>query len=133
MSGKPKTKESPNWGGRRPGAGQPKKSLSVGQLKEIKRLTKARAKKEGRQWLDVLYDFIYGHEWRDGEKVDLELEPRDRISALRLLADVALVKQSEQNVNVSRAEGPQIYLPEMRPDPAKLIVLPEKKAEACGS
>jgi len=53
---------------------------------------------------------------------------KERLTALRLIADLAVAKHSEQTVNVNKTEGPSIGLPPARQDPAKLISIEGKKA-----
>jgi hypothetical protein len=97
-------------------------------MDKIQRKIKKRAKLDGRDWLDILLDFVSGHTWVDNTKVSIKLEPRERLAAIRLLTEVSLVKTSEQNVNVNKTEGPSIGLPPARQDPAKLISIEGKKA-----
>jgi hypothetical protein len=46
--------------------------------------------------------------------------------------EVTVSKSVEQNINVHRGNGPQIYLPEKRPDPAKLVPIDGGKQEGRG-
>ena len=127
MSGKPKTRPSPGWGGARKGGGRKSiNQLSDEQAKILYRELRKRAKIEGRGWQGVLVDFVFGKDSKTGEP--LEMTARERLTALRLIADLAVAKQSEQTVNVNKTEGPQIYLPEMEQDPAKLIAIDGRRA-----
>jgi len=120
MSGKPKTKPSSNWGGARVGGGRkPISQLSDEQAKILYRELRKRAKVEGKNWQAVLVDFVFGKDLKTG--VPLEMTAKERLTALRLVADLAVAKHSEQTVNVNKVEGPAIGLPPARPDPAKLI------------
>jgi hypothetical protein len=126
MSGKPKTKPSPGWGGARPGGGRkPINQLSDQQSKILYRELRKRAKAEGKTWQSILLDFVFGKNGQTGEALTVTV--KEQLTAVRLLADLAVAKQSEQTVNVNKTEGPQIYLPEMKPDPAKLIAIDGKR------
>ena len=85
-----------------------------------------RSKAEGRTWQAVLIDFVFGHDSKTNKPLDMTA--KERLTALRLVADLAVAKQSEQTVNVNRSEGPAIGLPPARPDPAKLVPIDGKKA-----
>jgi len=122
MSGKPKVKPSVGWGGKRLGAGVKGLTVSEKQAREIKRILRKREKLEGRKWQDILLDFVFGHQMHEGRKIDMGLKEKERIAAMRLLADIALVKSSEQNVTVTKNDGPTIYLPELR-KPGELVAI----------
>jgi hypothetical protein len=127
MAGKPKTKPSPGWGGARAGGGRkPINQLSDAESKKLFREIKKRTKIEGRNWQAVLLDFVFGKDLVTG--IGLDLTGKERLTALRLIADLAVAKQSEQTVNVNRTDGPSIGLPPARQDPAKLVALEGKKA-----
>jgi hypothetical protein len=114
-------------GGARQGSGRkPINYLSDQQSKILHRAIRKRAKEEGRHWQELLLDFVFGKDTKTG--VPLEMTARERLTALRLLADLAVAKQSEQTVNVNKTEGPTIYLPEKKPDPAKLVAIDGKRA-----
>lgn len=107
-------------GGARTGSGRkPINQLSDEQAKILHREIKKRAKLEGRSWQALLLDFVFGKDSKLG--IPLDMTARERLTALRLLADLAVAKQSEQTVNVNKVIGPTITLPEAMPDPAKLI------------
>jgi hypothetical protein len=107
-------------GGARTGSGRkPINQLSDEQAKILHREIKRRAKQEGRSWQALLLDFVFGKDSKLG--LPLDMTARERLTALRLLADLAVAKQSEQTVNVNKVLGPTITLPESMPDPAKLI------------
>jgi len=127
MAGRPKTKPSPGWGGARVGGGRkPINQLSDDQAKKLYREIKKRTKIEGRNWQAILLDFVFGKDAVTG--IPLELTGKERLTALRLIADLAVAKHSEQTVNVNKTEGPSIGLPPARQDPAKLISIEGKKA-----
>ena len=130
MSGKPKRQCNPNtqsgWGGARKGTGRkPITHLSEKEAKTLFREIRKRSKLEGKTWQSTLMDFVMGAERdKDGNKLPLQMTAKERLTALRLVADLAVAKQSEQTVNVNKTEGPGIYLPERKPDPAKLEIVP---------
>lgn len=119
MSGKPK---QTGWGGARSGSGRkPINQLCERESKILFKAIRKRAKLEQRTWQEVLLDFVFGKDLATG--IPLQLTGKERLTALRLVADLAVAKQSEQTVNVNKTEGPGIYLPERRPDPAQLEVV----------
>ena len=115
MSGKPKKS---SWGGARKNAGRKPSALSEHQIRVLHKKLKQRAKLEGKDWADLLLDFMYGHERIEGVKNNLNLEPRERLSAMRLMTDVALVKKSEKELTVNPGEGVGVYLPTREQDSA---------------
>lgn len=123
MAGKKKIAGGPSrpgWGGVRPNSGRPKiQALADMQAKILFREIKRRAKKEGRTWQSVLTDFIYG---RTIDGIPMEMKAKDRISALKLIADLTASRQSEQSITVQHQQGPAISLPPLREDPALKIV-----------
>ena len=120
MSGKPK---QTSWGGSRKGSGRkPLNQLSDRAAKNLHIAIKRREKAEGRKWQDVLMDFIYGTLDKDGNRVPIDMSAKDRLSALRLIADITMAKQSEQSINVTKTDGPTIYLPELR-KPGELVAI----------
>lgn len=117
-------------GGARPGSGRKAiNQLSDKQAKQLHAAIKKRCKLEGRSWQELLLDFVFGKDLNTNS--DLKMTPKERLTALRLLADLAVAKQSEQTVNVNRNEGPTIGLPPVKQDPAKLVSLDGgRKADA---
>jgi hypothetical protein len=59
----------------------------------------------------------------------LKLSSRDRMAAIKLLSDVSMIKQSEQNVTVTKNDGPTIYLPELR-KPGELVAIEGGKEQS---
>jgi hypothetical protein len=114
MSGKPKS-----WGGTRPGAGRPKKATSVRQLAKMERDARKWAKETG-------YDvdgFLLAVIGNDREKIGAtDIPLRDRITCAKIWKEYTMARISEQNVNVTKQEGPAIMLPPMQEDPALKIV-----------
>jgi hypothetical protein len=96
--------------------------LSDRAAKNLYTAIKKREKKEGRKWQDVMMDFVFGVLDHSGNRVPMEMSARERIAALRLIADITMIKQSEQNVTVTKSEGPTIYLPKLR-KPGELVAI----------
>ena len=103
--------------------------LSDRAAKNLHAAIKKREKKEGRKWQDVMMDFVFGVEDKNGNRVPMEMSARERIAALRLIADITTIKQSEQNVNVTKNEGPTIYLPALR-KPGELVSIEGGKEQS---
>jgi len=111
MSGKPKI--SNTWGGERSGSGRkPAYMLTENQIKATLRNVRKWAKKKGETLDDCLLKIAYGGKG---------ISRRDQIAAIKLLKDTTMSKHTETDINVNVSQGPTIYLPEMRPDPAKMI------------
>lgn len=109
-----------NRGGRRAGSGRkPITYLYDNQARDLFREIKARAKKEDRKWQAILMDFVYG---RDVDGVTIEMTAKERISAMKLLADMVSSKHSEQNININKPTAPAISLPALQEDPALKVV-----------
>lgn len=53
----------------------------------------------------------------EGEKVEI----KERIASTKIFKDYTMSKHTEKDINVNHNRGPKIGLPEMKPDPAKLI------------
>ena len=127
MSGKPK---QTSWGGTRKGSGRkPLYQLSDRAAKNLHSAIKKREKKEGRKWQDVMMDFVFGVLDHNGNRVPMEMSARERIAALRLIADITMAKQSEQAITVTKNEGPTIYLPELR-KPGELVAIDGGKEQS---
>jgi len=62
----------------------------------------------------LLLDMIYREDIKD----------HNRIAAIRLFKDYTMPRKSEKKVEISDNRGPAIFLPERRPDPAKLKLIP---------
>lgn len=109
------TGKNENRGGRRPGAGRKKVTLSQSQINKMIKAAKKRAKETGRTLDDILLDFAYG---LVDEK---EVDNKDRLAAIKLYKDFTISKHSEKDVNITDNRGPKIGLPARKPDPAKLV------------
>lgn len=118
MAGKTKkpaaTKE--NRGGKRAGSGR--KSLLAKWDSNPKDMVKAAqeyAKEQGRSIDDVLLDIIYHAP-----------VVRDRLAAIKVFKEFTIAKVSESKVEVTKKQAPKIYLPERKPDPAKVVPINKK-------
>lgn len=108
MSTGPKKVE--NRGGWRPGAGRKPDTLSKHQVDLMLRAAKKRAKEEGKTIDDILLDIIYGDETNN----------KDRLAGIKLFKDYTIPKIKEEG-DTNKALGPQIGLPAMKEDPAKVV------------
>lgn len=112
MSTGPKKIE--NRGGKREGAGRKNKRYELSQ-KQIDKLLEAADKKaesEGKSIPEVLVSLIYQD---DAKTVQM--------SALKLFYENVITKAAEKDVNINENLGPQIGLPETKPDPAKVVAI----------
>jgi len=107
-----------NRGGFRPGSGRKPIEPSQRELKRLLREVKKKAAERGATWQSIFAELLF----------DSIASPKDRIAAFKVFMEYVLVRKSEQNVNVTKTEGPTIYLPEMKPDPAKIIAIDGKRA-----
>jgi len=99
-------------GGKRPGAGRPAVfGVSEKELKGLFSALKKKAKEEGKTWQDLFADHLYSDDWREAAAYH------------RMLTDQIKVSKQEKHVEVKKVEGPAIFLPEERPDPAKVVPL----------
>ena len=105
-------KKIENRGGARPGAGRKPETLSVRQVKAMLDKAEEKAKEHGKTVDDVLLDFIY----------DSNVKDSDRIACIKLFKSNTMIKLSEGGEG-DQALGPAFFLPEQRPDPAKIHVL----------
>jgi len=87
--------------------------MSREQVDTMLKRAKAYAKQHGMSVDEVLLDFIY----------DIKQRPGDRLKAIELFKRCTMPRQSEQNVNITEHKGPELYLPEQKADPAKVVNL----------
>ena len=112
MSGKEQLREEDGRGGTRFGAGRPKEALSTAQVRAMMNVARMFAK-EYKKTIDmVLAEFIY----------DEDLPKRDRLASIKLWKDCTRIPISEGGEG-DKELGPTIYLPEQKPDPAKVVKL----------
>jgi hypothetical protein len=110
MSSGPKKVE--NRGGARPGAGAKPQTLSARQVQLMLDHAKEYAEKHGKTVDEILLDFIYASKSKDA----------DRLAAIKLFKTYTIAKLQEGG-ETDQQLGPAFFLPDQRPDPAKLHVL----------
>jgi hypothetical protein len=110
MSTGPKKIE--NRGGARVGAGRKPETLSAKQVQLMLDKAKEYAVKYGKTVDEVLLDFIYKEDAKDA----------DRLAAVKLFKTYTIAKLQEGG-ETDQQLGPAFFLPEQRPDPAKIHVL----------
>ncbi len=98
-------------GGKREGAGRPKKSLSVIQVEDLLKCIKYREKLADTTINDVLLDFVLAQD-RSGTPIKIGI--RDRASCIKMVKDLTSPKITEGG-ETDKALGPSIYLPEQKP------------------
>lgn len=110
-------------GGARPGAGKPRKTLSQQRIDDLLKLGKRYKKEQGKTPEELLMDIMYGlGDFREASIVQ-------RNKAIDTYLRHTMPTQSEQNVNVTKAQAPAIYLPEQKPDPAMVVPTAEDADE----
>lgn len=110
MASGPKKVE--NRGGARPGAGAKPQTLSARQVQLMLDKASEYAKKHGKTVDEVLLDFVYKGDAKDA----------DRLAAIKLFKTYTIAKLQEGG-ETDQILGPAFFLPDQRPDPAKLHVL----------
>lgn len=100
------------WGGRREGAGRPKQTISAEQIENMILKAKKRADEEGKDLDDLLLDLAY----------DKQVANKDRIACIKVYKEYTIAKMSEGG-DADKNLGPGVYLPNERPDPAKVVPL----------
>ena len=105
-------------GGKRPGAGRkPGYMLSDYQVKKMLRRMRKSKRETGVDEDEFLVSVISKGVTPEGGEVDI----RERLSATKIFKDYTMSKHTEKDININHNQGPRIGLPNMRPDPAKLI------------
>ena len=108
-----KSKNANRWGGKRPGSGRkPAYMLTDNQIKAMLRSARKKAKAEGKTLDDVLLNIAY--DTKDTGK---------QLAAIKLFKEFTMSKHTEKDINITDTRGPKVGLPEMKPDPAKLIAI----------
>lgn len=98
------------WGGARAGSGK-KPAISEREFKSLLKAVKAEAKAAGTTWT----------EWFSKQMFSRDKNHSARFA--KMFMDQLKVRVTESNVNVTHTAGPAVYLPEEKPDPAKVKVL----------
>jgi hypothetical protein len=106
-------KKQNTHGGKREGSGPKRKIKTVSEKIKNNYILAARklAKKHGKSIEETILEMVYSDKIQDSVKV----------AVMKGYNEALLVKESEQNLNINKNHGPRIGLPEMKPDPAKLI------------
>ncbi len=107
MAGKPR---NDNWGGGRGGAGRPKNKLTTCQVKNMLDTAATYAKKHGITVDELLLECMYS------ETAHIQY----RLQAIRLFKDKTMAHITEGG-DTDRDLGPATYLPEEKPDFAKVV------------
>lgn len=103
-------------GGTRANAGRPRIEISDYEVKKLLKAARKKEKETGKSVYDILMDMIYsGRE-------------KERGPGLRMFLDTVISRSKQQDVKVTTTNAPAVYLPEQRPDPAKLEVVKRKVA-----
>ena len=110
-----------NWGGKREGAGRNTETLSMSQIRKMRKTSKKYAKKYGQTEYEILQDFIRG----TGERGS-QATVKDSIACLKIWLDYTIAKP-EEGGETDKELGPAFYLPEKRPVLAEVKDIKEKK------
>jgi hypothetical protein len=103
------------WGGPREGSGpKPKKRIYSDKVKAayIKAANKL-AKEHGVPLEEAILALVY----------DPKAQAAVKVAAMKLYNEALLIKSSESDMTVSKEQGPKVYLPQRRADPAKVVQL----------
>lgn len=109
-------KKIENRGGAREGAGRKPETLSVRQVKAMLDRAAEHAEKNRKTIDDILLEIAYSSEEKTA----------DKLAAIKIFKTHTMAKLNEGG-ETDVALGPGIFLPEQRPDPATLHVLPGGK------
>ena len=109
----------PNWGGKRPGTGPKPETLSGAQVRKMLQTAKRFAKQYGQTIDEVLLTMVHAPEVH-GEKVTV----RDRLAAIKVFYERSTMQEGGE---ADQFPGPAVYLPEKKPDLAKVVDLREAK------
>ncbi len=115
------TAKKENRGGARPNSGPKRQTLSVRQIREMRKAAEKRAKQEGKTLYDILLDFSY----------DTDLSVKDRQASTKLYLDKMHISVSEGG-ETDKALGPSIYLPEQKPTLAAVTDIKKAKKDPEG-
>jgi hypothetical protein len=107
------------WGGKRPGAGRPNSVISKKALKPLSRALRTAKKTSGKDIFEILVGFAY----------DETLKIRDRLLAIRTILDALdIAFKAGEKIETEAPDRGKMWLPPMRPDPAKIPLSREGKA-----
>lgn len=114
MASGPKKVE--NRGGAREGAGRKPETLSVRQVRAMLERAEDHAKKHGKTLDDVLLEIAHSSKEKTANK----------LAAIKIFKTYTMAKLNEGG-DTDQQLGPAFFLPDQRPDPAKIHVLPGGK------
>jgi hypothetical protein len=92
--------------------------LSEREARRLLTAIRAEAKRRGTSWETEFARHLFSDDWREAA------------AFFKMLTDRLFTKATALDVTVQRFTEPAIYLPEQRPDPAKLIPLPTRPVGA---
>ena len=104
-------KKTENRGGYRPGSGRKPNEISNKTIDGLLSALKENEKKHGTTWQQELADIMWG------------TDKAAKIRVGKILTEVLATKHSSKDININEINGPQIGLPEIRQDPAKVIAI----------
>ena len=84
-------------------------------MKRLMTALRKKARETGRNWQEEFVEHLYSPDWREAA------------AFFKMMTDKLFIKKSEVDMNVSKTQGPSIFLPEQRPDPVKLAPVRELK------
>lgn len=115
-------------GGSRTGSGRkPHLSITQRQIKRMVREAGKMAREHGKTIDQILLGIIYDDrviEMKDHNHKPIQVaavDDKTRVAAIKVWKEFTMGKYVEQNITDNRAQGPTIYLPEMLPDPARVV------------
>jgi hypothetical protein len=112
MPGRPKkpvTKE--NRGGKRTGSGRKSLLALMGCTSaDMIKTAEFIAKQESKTIDEVLLEIAYHAE-----------SVQHQLAAIKIFKEYTIAKVSEKKVEINKKQAPKVYLPEKKPDPAKVI------------
>jgi len=118
MAGRPrKVNQKENRGGARKGSGRKPKEIKWGSTPEAMITTAEKVAKEEKRNIDEVLLSIAYH------------APliKDRLTAIKIFKEFTMTKKHESKVDITKHQAPKVYLPEKKPDPAKVIPIGGKK------
>lgn len=98
------------WGGKRPGAGRPVNTLNAQQVDNMLTAAEKKAEEKGKTIDEILLGFIY----------DENNTKSERRQCIKVWKEYTMARLSEGG-DTDKQLGPQVYLPEERPDSTKVV------------
>lgn len=101
-------KQQENRGGARPGSGRkPIFGMSEREMKKLLAAIRKKAREKGTSWEAEFAEHLFSIDWREAA------------AFYKMFTDKLFVKATQNETDIGKAQGPGIFLPEQRPDPAK--------------